>query len=214
MKNYIAELVATYFLVFCGTGAIVINDVSGGVVMQNGIAISFGVIVTVMIFAFGRSSGAHMNPAVSIALASVKLFPKKEVVPYILAQLAGAVLASLTLKGLFSSNEFLGSSLPSDGSALTAFILEFILTFLLMMVILFTTQGRKMEQYFAPIAIGLTVLMEAQFAGPICGASMNPARSFGPALISGHTEHLWVYLLATTLGAIVASGFWWWQTRD
>jgi len=214
MKNYIAELIATYFLVFCGTGAIVINDVSGGVVMQNGIAISFGVIVTVMIFAFGRSSGAHMNPAVSIALASVKLFPKKEVIPYILAQLAGAVLASITLKGLFASNEFLGSSLPFDDSALTAFILEFILTFLLMLVILFTTQGRKTEQYFAPIAIGLTVLMEAQFAGPICGASMNPARSFGPAIISGHTEHLWVYLLATTLGAIVASGFWWWQSRD
>jgi len=210
MKRYIAELVATFFLVFCGTGAIVIDQEMGGVITNTGIAIAFGIIVTVMIFAYGRISGAHMNPAVTLSLVALKLHPKKELLPYISVQLIGAVLASLVLLLLFPNNQFLGATMPS-GTDWQSFVLEFILTFLLMLVILMTSQGRRVEQYFAPIAIGLTVLLEALFAGPICGASMNPARSFAPAIVSGHLEHLWVYILSTTLGALAASGYWKYQ---
>lgn len=212
MKRYVAELIATYFLVFCGTGAIIIDQETGGTVTQVGIAISFGVIVTVMIFAYGRISGAHMNPAVTLTLVLLKLHPKKELFPYMLTQTIGAILASLTLLALFPANEFLGSTNPS-GSWWQSFILEFILTLLLMLVILFTSQGRRIEQYFAPFAIGLTVLLEAQFAGPICGASMNPARSIAPAIVSGHVDNLWIYVLSTTLGALVAGMYWKWQTK-
>lgn len=212
MKRYVAELIATYFLVFCGTGAIVIDQETGGSVTQVGIAISFGVIVTVMIFAFGRISGAHMNPAVTLTLVLLKLHPKKELFLYVVFQIAGAVLASLTLLMLFPSNKFLGSTNPS-GSWEQSFVLELLLTTLLMLVILFTSQGRRIEQYFAPIAIGLTVLLEAQFAGPICGASMNPARSIAPAIVSGYIENLWIYIVATTLGALIAGAYWKWQTK-
>lgn len=212
MKRYIAELIATYFLVFCGTGAIIIDQETGGTVTHVGIALSFGIIVTVMIFAYGRISGAHMNPAVTLTLVLLKLHPRKELFPYIFTQIVGAILASLTLLALFPNNELLGSTNPS-GSWWQSFVLEFILTLLLMLVILFTSQGRKVEQYFAPFAIGLTVLLEAQFAGPICGASMNPARSIAPAVVSGHVDNLWIYILATTIGALVAGLYWKWQTK-
>lgn len=210
MKRYIAEIVATFFLIFCGTGAMVINTESGGAITHTGVAAAWGLIVTIMIFAYGRISGAHMNPAVTITLALVKLHPKKEVLPYLGAQLIGAFAASLTLQQLFPENDLLGSSLP-QGSEMQSFILEFILTFMLMIVILLTSQGRRIEQYFAPIAIGATVGLEALYAGPICNASMNPFRSLAPAVVSGHTEHLWLYLVATTLGAIVAGYYWIWQ---
>lgn len=212
MKRYVAELVATYFLVFCGTGAIIIDQETGGTITQVGIALSFGVIVAVMIFAYGRISGAHMNPVVTLTLVLFKLHPRKELTPYVLAQLIGAILASFTLLVLFPENEFLGSTNPS-GSWWQSFVLEFILTLLLMLVILFTSQGRRIEQYFAPFAIGLTVLLEAQFAGPICGASMNPARSLGPAMVSGHFDNLWIYFVATTGGALVAGLYWHWQAK-
>lgn len=212
MKRYAAELISTYFLVFCGTGAIIIDQETGGTVSQVGIAISFGIIVTVMIFAFGRISGAHMNPAVTLTLVLLKLHPKKELLLYIVFQIAGAVLASLTLWMLFPSNKFLGSTNPS-GSWEQSFVLEMLLTLLLMLVILFTSQGRRIEQYFAPIAIGLTVLLEAQFAGPICGASMNPARSIAPAIVSGQIENLWIYIIATIVGALIAGAYWKWQTK-
>lgn len=213
MKRYIAELVATYFLVFCGTGAIIVNNETSGAIMQVGIAISFGVIITLMIFAYARISGAHMNPAVTLTLVLLKIHPKKDVIPYILFQLAGGILASYTLLLLFPNDEYLGASLPS-GTEQQSFVLEFILTFLLMLVILFTSQGKKIEQFFAPIAIGLTVLLEAQFAGPICGASMNPARSLGPAVASCHFEHLWIYFAATIPGAMVAGIYWRWQRTE
>lgn len=212
MKRYVAELIATYFLVFCGTGAIIIDQETGGTVTQVGIAISFGVVVTVMIFAYGRISGAHMNPAVTLTLVLLKLHPKKELFPYMLTQIVGALLASFTLLILFPNNVLLGSTNPS-GSWWQSFVLEFILTLLLMLVILFTSQGRRIEQYFAPFAIGLTVLLEAQFAGPICGASMNPARSIAPAIASGQINNLWIYILATTFGAIAAGVYWKWQTK-
>lgn len=203
-RNYILEVLGTFFLVFVGCGAMVINTETGGVISHTGVALSWGLIVMVIIYAIGGLSGAHLNPAVTIGLAVIKKFDIKQVPGYIVAQLLGALLAAYTLKLMFPLNETLGSSLPS-GSWEQSFILEVILTFLLMYVILRTavdTEGNNM----APVAIGATVGLEAMFAGPICGASMNPARSIGPALVSGHTEHLWVYVVATILGALLAVG--------
>ncbi|HIP32941.1 MAG TPA: aquaporin [Crocinitomicaceae bacterium] len=210
MKRYVAEIIATFFLIFCGTGAMVINTETTGVISHFGVATSWGLIVMIMIFTFGRISGAHMNPAVTLTLVLLKLHPKKEILPYFGAQLIGAFAASFSLQLLFPENDLLGSSLP-QGSEMQSFVLEFILTFMLMMVILFTSQGRRIEQYFAPIAIGMTVGLEALYAGPISNASMNPFRSLAPAVVSGHTEHLWIYLLATTLGALVAGLYWKWN---
>ncbi len=210
MKRYIAELVATFFLIFCGTGAMVINTEMDGVISHFGVATAWGLIVTIMIFAYGRISGAHMNPAVTLTLVILKLHPKKEILPYFGAQLIGAFAASFILRVMFPDNELLGASMP-QGSDLQSFVLEFILTFMLMIVILLTSQGRRIEQYFAPIAIGLTVMLEALYAGPISNASMNPFRSLAPAVVSGHIEHLWLYLVATTLGAVTAGLYWIWQ---
>lgn len=207
MRNYVAEFIGTFALVFCGTGAIVINQQSGGVITHAGIAITFGLIVMSMIYALGNISGAHLNPAVSIAFAVGKRFPARQVLPYIISQVSGALMASLILWGLFPANELLGTTLPA-GSAMQTFILELILTFFLMLVIVNVATGSKEQGMFAGLAIGAVVALEAMFAGPICGASMNPARSFAPALVSGHMEHLWVYLIAPTLGAIAAVPLW------
>lgn len=203
MKKYIAELTGTFALVFCGTGAIVIDQHTGGAVTHIGIAITFGFIVMSMIYALGDVSGAHLNPAVSIAFAVAKKFPVKELLPYIISQLAGALLASAILKLLFPANETLGATLPS-GSDMQSFVLEVLLTFFLMLVILNVAHGSKEQGMFAGLAIGSVVLLEAMFAGPVCGASMNPARSLAPALVSGHTQSLWVYLTAPVVGAIAA----------
>jgi aquaporin NIP len=208
MKKYVAELIGTFALVFCGTGAIVINDITNGSVTHVGIAITFGLIVMAMIYAFGNISGAHINPAVSIAFAITDRFETKHLLPFIIAQLIGAFLASLTLKLLFPIHETLGSTLPFD-TAIQSFVLELILTYILMMVILFISQNKAVNQ-FAGVAIGATVLLEAMFAGPISGASMNPARSIAPAIVSGHLEHLWVYIFSTIICAILASLTWIW----
>jgi aquaporin NIP len=207
MNRYLAELIGTFGLVFCGTGAIVINQQTGGVVTHVGVAITFGLIVMAMIYALGNISGAHMNFAVTIAFSVAGKFKIREVVPYAISQLLGAFLASLLLKYLFPSNETLGATLPA-GTALQSFILEFILTFFLMLVIINVATGSKEQGMFAGLAIGATVLLEAMFAGPICGASMNPDRSIAPAVVSGHIEHLWVYITAPVLGAVVAVMTW------
>ncbi len=203
MKKYLAEFIGTFAIVFCGTGAIIINEETGGTITHVGIAITFGLIVMAMIYALGNISGAHFNPAVSIAFTLIKKFPIREVLPYIISQLTGALLASLVLKFLFPDNLSLGTTIPA-GSDLQSFVLEFILTFLLMLVIINVAHGSKEQGLFAGMAIGSVVLLEAMFAGPICGASMNPARSFGPAILSGNLTHLWLYLLAPVMGAIAA----------
>ena len=212
MKRYVAESIATFFLIFCGTGAMVINTETG-VITHTGVSAAWGLIVMIMIFTFGRISGAHMNPAVTVSLALVKLHPNREIVPYLFAQLIGAFAASLSLQQLFPDNELLGASLP-QGSEMQSFILEFILTFMLMIVILMTSQGRKFEQYFAPVVIGATIGLEALYVGPISNASMNPFRSLAPAVVSGHIEHLWLYLISTTLGALAAGFYWLWQREE
>jgi aquaporin NIP len=203
MRNYISELIGTFALVFCGTGAIIINQQSGGAVTHVGIAITFGLIVTAMIYALGNISGAHLNPAVTLGLWIAKEFPAREILPYIMAQTLGAFLASGTLRVLFPDNAFLGSTLPA-GSDMQSFILEIILTFFLMFVILQVALGNREQSMFAGLIIGFVVLLEAMFAGPVCGASMNPARSLAPAIVSGHLEHLWIYLTAPVIGALLA----------
>lgn len=207
MKKYIAEIIGTFALVFCGTGAIIINQESGGLITHVGIAFTFGLIVMVMIYALGPISGAHFNPAVTIAFTIAKRFPAKQIMPFIASQAAGAFLASLTLRFLFPANEFLGSTMPA-GSNMQSFVLELILTFFLMLVIIQVATGSNEQGMFAGLAIGSTVLLEAMFAGPICGASMNPARSLSPALVSGHLEHLWIYITAPVFGAALAIFFW------
>jgi len=207
MKKYIAEAIGTFALVFCGTGAIIINEETNGTVSHAGIAITFGLIVMAMIYALGNISGAHLNPAVSIAFAVAKRFSLKQLPPYIMSQLMGAIAASLVLRFLFPGNQLLGATMP-HASEWQSFVLEFILTFFLMLVIINVATGSKEQGMFAGLAIGSTVLLEAMFAGPICGASMNPARSLAPAVVSGHPEHLWIYLIATTAGAAAAIPVW------
>ena len=203
LKRLTGEFLGTFGLVFCGTGAIVINQESGGTVTHLGIAITFGLIVLAMILSFGHISGAHINPAVTIALSLAGRFKRENILPYIFAQLSGACLASFFLKYLFPANIFLGATIPT-GSDTQSLILEFILTFLLMLVILTSTQKKDHSLVGPALAIGGTVGLEALFAGPICGASMNPARSISPALVGGHFQSLWVYILGPVAGAISA----------
>ncbi|MBA3828642.1 MAG: aquaporin [Taibaiella sp.] len=203
MKKYISEFLGTYFLVFAGTGAIIINSLHQGVITHAGIAITFGLVVMSMIYAFGDISGAHLNPAVSIAFTLAKKFPAAQLLPYILFQLAGAIAASATLRLLFPANELLGATLPS-GTEAQSFTMELLLTFFLMLVILSVSSDGKEKGMFAGLAIGAVVALEAMFAGPVCGASMNPARSIGPAIISGHLYSLWLYIAAPVLGAALA----------
>ena len=213
MRNYIAELIGTFALVFCGTGAVVIDQQFGGAVTHVGIAITFGLIVMSMIYSLGNISGAHLNPAVSIAFTIAGRFSVKYLPGYIISQLAGAVLASLTLKLMFPANIFLGATLPA-GPELQSLLLEFILTFFLMLVIINVATGSKEQGMFAGLAIGSVVTLEAIFAGPVCGASMNPARSIAPALVSGHLEHLWIYIVAPVAGAASAIPVWKYLTAN
>ncbi|MEZ8002409.1 MAG: MIP family channel protein, partial [Patiriisocius sp.] len=202
-KRFISEIIGTFALVFCGTGAMVINDFTGGTVTHVGVAITFGLIVMGMIYAFGDISGAHMNPAVTIGFAYAKKFPWKEVPAYVLAQLIGAFLASGILLYLFPESQTLGATLPGL-SALKVFIFEIILSFFLMVVIINVSTGSKEIGVVAGIAIGSVVLLEAMFAGPITGASMNPARSIAPAVVSGNIADLWIYIFAPIIGCVLA----------
>ncbi len=203
MRKCVAELLGTFALVFCGTGAIVVNQQTNGAVSHVGVAITFGFIVMAMIYTLGSISGAHFNPAVTIAFTLARRFELKQVLPFVISQLSGAILASLTLKYLFPSNETLGATLPA-GTEMQSFVLELILSFFLMLVIVNVATGSKEQGMFAGLAIGSTVLLEAMFAGPVSGASMNPVRSISPAIVSGHLEHLWIYIVAPIAGASFA----------
>ncbi len=207
LKKSVAEITGTFALVFCGTGAMVIDKETGGAVSHVGVAVTFGLIVMSMIYALGNISGAHLNPAVSIAFVLAGRLPLKQLGVYMASQVAGALMASAVLKLLFPDNALLGATLPA-GTAMQSFVLELILTFLLMLVIINVATGSKEQGLFAGIAIGSVVLLEAMFAGPVCGASMNPARSLGPAIVSGHTAFLWVYLTAPVAGAALAIPLW------
>ena len=203
LRKCIAEYVGTMILVFCGTSAIVVNDISGGVITHVGIAMVFGMVVASIIYTLGDISGAHINPAVTLAFWLARWFPGQQVIPYLFSQIFGAISASLLVYILFVKHETLGATLPA-GSISQSFVLELILTFILMLTIINVATGAKEKGIIAGMAIGSVVGLEALFAGPISGASMNPARSIGPAIMSGHVSELWIYLSAPVIGACLA----------
>jgi aquaporin Z len=201
MKRLTAEALGTFCLVFAGTGAIVINDTHDGAVTHVGIALTFGLVVLAMIYALGDVSGCHLNPAVTLGFFAARRFEGRWVGPYLLSQCLGAVAASLVLSLMFPSSVTLGATLPT-GSAVQSFVLEAILTFLLMFVVLSVSTGSKEKGVLAGVAVGAVIALEALFAGPVSGASMNPARSLAPALVAWRLDSLWVYLTAPILGAL------------
>ena len=203
MRACFAEGLGTFCLVFAGAGAIVVNDISGNAVTHLGIAITFGLIVFAMIASFGHVSGAHINPAVSIAFATNGNITPRQCAAYIFSQIMGALAASLVLLAMFAEHPTLGATLPA-GAVMQSFALEVLLTFVLMLVIMQTALRKGANQLQIALAVGATVGLEALFAGPICGASMNPARSLGPAIASNTLEHLWLYLTAPIIGAALA----------
>jgi len=204
MKRFTAEFIGTFGLVFAGTGAIVINEVSGGAVTHVGIALTFGLVVLAMIYTFGDISGAHLNPAVTLGFWAARRMPIRDVPPYVASQILGAFAASASLRFHFPQNKLLGATFPA-GTDVQSFALEAILTFFLMLTILNVSIGAKEKGITAGIAVGSIIGLEAMFAGPICGASMNPARSIAPAVVSGHLEHVWIYLAAPVVGAVAAT---------
>jgi len=213
-KKLVAEFLGTFMIVFGGCGAIAVNQLTGGAVSHVGIAITFGLCVMTMIYAVGHISGAHFNPAVTIAFALTRHFPKQEVLPYIGAQLLGALSASFfltyNLTPILSSlteNTIIniGVTQPIDHQFATAFYWEFLLTFFLMFVIMSVATDYRAVSSNAGWAIGGVVWLEATFAGPISNASMNPARSIGPAVASGEYTHLLAYIGAPILGAVAGA---------
>ena len=202
MKKYLSEFIGTFSMIFCGCGAMVINDFTSGSITHPGVAITWGLIVMSMIYAFGDVSGAHFNPAVTLGFAVAKKFKWIEVPKYVIAQLFGALTASYVLLFLFPESD-LGATIPTI-EPLKVFIIELLLSFFLMLVIINVSTGSKEIGPVAGIAIGSVVLLEAMFAGPLTKASMNPIRSLAPALASGNFSHLWIYLTAPFAGMLLA----------
>ena len=200
---FTAELVGTFMLVLFGCGAIVADQSAAAGLGNIGISLVFGLVVMAMIYAVGNVSGAHLNPAVSIAFAVAGRLGWRRVPLYLLAQFSGALLAALILKGIFPPNDTLGATLPSVALPI-AITVEVVLTFSLMFVILNVASGHKEKGIMAGVAVGGTVALAAMVGGALTGASMNPARSLGPALASGTMEMQWLYLVAPTLGALLA----------
>jgi MIP family channel proteins len=203
-REMLAEFIATFAMMFTGTGAIVVNQITQGAITHLGISFVFGGVVAALIYALGHISGAQMNPAVTLALWRFDLMRAEQVGPYILAQISGAIAASTILRVAFGTVANLGATLPRDENCSQAFILEVVLTFILMLVILGAAVDQAAPKGFAGLAIGLTVGLEAACMGPITGASMNPARSFAPALVTGLWQHQWVYWIAPIMGAQMA----------
>ena len=206
-RCYAAEAIGTFALVFAGTGAVVVNDVSGGVVTHVGVAVTFGLVVMAMIYAVGDVSGAHLNPAVTCGFWLAGRLPGTLVVPYVASQVVGGLAASGLLRLMFWNHLTLGATRPG-GPPMQSFVLEAVLTFILMFVILSVSVGPKEKGVMAGIAVGGVIGFEAMFGGPISGASMNPVRSLAPALVSGNLGHLWLYLVAPPLGAAGAVACW------
>jgi MIP family channel proteins len=200
----VAEAVGTFFLVLIGPGTAMVNAFSDGAVGHVGVSLAFGFVVSAMIYALGHLSGAHINPAVTLAFWSVRRFPAGEVAPYLAAQCSGATVASLVLLALLGPVGRMGATLPGI-STTRAFAVEWLLSFGLMFVIMAVATDRRVPQGFAAVAIGLTVGFCALMGGPLTGASMNPARSFGPAVVGGLWEHHWLYWIAPVGGMLTAA---------
>ena len=205
MNRLFAECLGTFALVFAGAGAIVVDTSTGAQVTHVGVALTFGLVVMAMVYAFGEISGAHVNPAVTTAFALAGRFAWKGVPGYVGAQCAGALGAALALDAIFPASETLGETAPSGG-VWQSWTLELIMTTMLIIVILRVATGAKEKGIMAGAAIGAVVAFEALFGGPVSGASMNPARSLGPTLASGRLEFLWIYLTAPMLAAPLSVG--------
>lgn len=202
LRRIAAEAFGTFCLVFAGTGAIVVDDVSGGAITHVGIALVFGLVVMAMIHAVGDVSGAHLNPAVTLGMWSAGRLPVATALTYVPGQAVGAFAASGLLRLLFPQHASLGATVPA-GTDWQSFVLEAVLTFILMVVVLRVSSGSKERGMLAGITVGAVIGLEAMFAGPISGASMNPMRSLAPAVVGGTLTGLWVYLTAPLAGALV-----------
>lgn len=200
----IAEAIGTFILIFTGTGAVMVNQISNGALTHLGISFVFGAVVAALIYALAHISMAHFNPAVTLAFWTSGFFPRQKVLPYLLAQCSGAIAASALLRLSLGHIGNLGATLPLNDNWLQALVLETVLTFILMFVIFGCGLDRRAPIGFAGLAIGLTVGLEAACMGPITGASMNPARSLGPALVGAVWQHHWLYWVAPILGAQIA----------
>lgn len=205
-NKLISEFIGTFSLVFVGCGAIIVNDLYGNIIGHLGISIIFGLIIMAMIYSVGNISGAHLNPAVTLGFWSVKRIQLKQASFYIISQILGAILASILLKLIFPTHINFGATTPS-GSIWRSFILETILTFMLMFIIINVSTGHKEKGIIAGVAIGGFITLAALLGGPVSGASLNPARSIGPAIVSGEMSSFWIYLTAPVIGAILASPF-------
>ena len=204
-RRCLAEAIATFALVFAGCGAIVVDSERGGSLGSVGIAAAFGLAIMVMIYAAGHVSGAHINPAVTVAFAATRHFPVRSALVYIPSQLLGAVAGALALRVAWEGTPAnLGATVPSVGVG-SAFLYEFLMTAFLMFVIMAVATDTRAVGAAAALAIGGTVALDALFGGGVTGASMNPARSFGPALIASEWTDFWIYLLAPALGALLGA---------
>lgn len=203
MKAFVAELIGTFILVLLGTGSIILDEESILIIGNFGIAVVFGISVSLVIFFFGKLSGAHINPAVSISFYLDKKISFHKLIGYIIFQLIGALLASFLLFQLFPSNQNLGNTLPHL-NLLNVFLLEFSLTFILMIGIYLIIKKESRALYQIALFIGTIIFFEAWLAGPYTGASMNPARSIAPSIFSNNLDFIWLYTLAPILGTIAA----------
>lgn len=207
-RRCVAELIGTFILIVGGCGAVMVNqatatDSQPGVLTLTGIALVWGLLVMSLASALGDLSGCHINPAVTVGFAVAKRFPWKEVAPYIAAQVVGAFAAILFLKVLFPTNTTLAATAPT-GEVWQSFMLEVFLTWFLMLAVLGVSTGAKEKGITAGIAVGGVIALEVLVGGPISGASMNPARSLAPAVVSGNMGTIWVYVFAPVLGAVLA----------
>jgi MIP family channel proteins len=202
-RALVAEAIGTFALVFAGCGAVMV-DAKTGALGHVGVAISFGLVIMVMIYAVGHVSGAHFNPAVTFSFALARHFPRWRILPYWSAQLLGAVVAAAILRGSLGNVAHVGATYPS-GSDGQGFLWETVLSFFLMFVIMAVATDTRAVGEAAAIAIGGTVGLDAMFGGPVTGASMNPARSLGPGIVSGDLHAIWIYVLAPIVGASLAA---------
>ena len=204
-RRALAEAIAAFTLVFAGCGAVVANATYGGALGAVGIALAFGLVIMVMVYATGHLSGAHINPAVTLAFALTRHFPPREALAYVVAQCAGAIAAGLVLLAIWPSEPAsLGATVPTVGAG-SAFAYEAVLTAFLMFVIMAVATDTRAVGAAAAIAIGGTIGLDALFGGPVTGASMNPARSLGPAIAAWEWRDLWIYLAAPVAGAAVGA---------
>ena len=213
LKPLVAEFVGTFLLVFVATGVIMANEIAGGQISHLGIGLSTGLAVTVIIFALGHVSGAHINPAVTFGFALGGHLPWRTVPGYVVAQMVGGILASAVLLVLLGSVAYQGASLPAVDTS-QALGLEVVLTFLLMLVIVAVATDSKAQGQLAALAIGATVALEIIFAGTLSGSSMNPARSLSPALVGWTWTGQWIFVVGPIVGAAIAVIFYGWIRED